>query len=80
MDEELALLHLAYTRALEEPSEASSVVYDSIRERVSPTDEQLARKRHAQIALAHACRALFKAIRRKQPASPLTARGPAEAV
>jgi hypothetical protein len=79
MDEELTLLQLTYTRALDEHSEASSVVYDSIRERVLPTDEELARKRHAQIALAHARRALWKAIRRKQPA-PESLVGPVEAV
>jgi hypothetical protein len=68
MDEELTQLHRTYTRALDEHSEASSAVYEAIRERESPSDEELARKRDAKIALTHARRALWKAIRRKQPA------------
>ena len=68
MDERLNRLHLTYTRALDEHSEASSAVYDSIRQRELPTDEEMARKREAQVALARARRAFWKAIRQKQRA------------
>jgi hypothetical protein len=68
MDEELNRLHLTYTRALDEHAEASSAVYDSIRQRALPTDQELARKSDAKIALARARRAFWRAIRQKKHA------------
>ena len=68
MDAELTQLQLTYTLALDEHSKATSAIYDSIRQRALPTDEELARKREAQVALARARRAFWKAIRQKNRA------------
>jgi hypothetical protein len=65
-DEALDQLYGVYERALDEYSEATSVVYDRIRHRTLPTTEEFARKRVAQLALVNARRAYWKATRRSQ--------------
>ena len=64
-DEELNVLHVAYQRAFDEYSSATSAINDCVRRRMLPTAEEFARKRVAQIALLDARRALWKASRRR---------------
>jgi hypothetical protein len=67
MDEELTQLHLTYARAMDEHSDASSTIYDSIRDGGLPTDEEMARKKVAHVALVAARREFWKALKRKHP-------------
>ena len=72
MDEELTQLHLTYARAMDEHSDASSAIYDSIRDGALPTDEEMARKKVAHVALVAARREFWKVLRQKQKKPPLS--------